>query len=95
MKEKIQTLHPAKGKKNKSIPVEKYNIVKAGILDILQYSEATYTEIVQQLTQNLKNKFDDNLSWYAMTVKLDLEAKKIIERTKTRPQKYRITKANP
>lgn len=94
MKKKIQTLHPEKGKKNKSITVENYEIIKAGILDILHNSEPTYTELLQKLTKDLKDKFAENISWYAMTVKLDLEARKIIERTQTKPQKYRITKAS-
>ena len=93
MKEaQIQTLHPERGKKNKSIPTEKYKIMKAAILDVLHHSEPTHTKLVQKLTENLKYKFTENISWYAMTVKLDLEAKHIIERTKSKPQKYRIKK---
>lgn len=88
--ERIQTLHPEKGKKNRSIPVENYKIVKSSILKILNNSEPTHTELVAQLTQNLKDCFQDNISWYTMTVKLDLEARGIIERTRSRPEKYRI-----
>ncbi len=41
MKElKIQTLHPENGKRNKRITVEKYEVMKAAILKVLQYSEA-------------------------------------------------------
>lgn len=94
MKEvKIQTLHPENSKKNKSIPVEKYEFMKAAIMKVLQHSEPTHTKLMDELSKDLKNKFPDNISWYAMTVKLDLEARKIIERTRTKPPKYRI-KAN-
>ena len=96
MKEdKIQTMHPEKGKKNKSIAVENYEIIKAAILAILHTSEPTHTELLQKLTKDLEDKFPENIGWHAMTVKLDLEARKIIERTQTKPQKYRITKATP
>jgi hypothetical protein len=42
------------------------------------------------LNKSLKDKFSGNISWYGETVKLDLEAKKIIERTASKPQKYRL-----
>lgn len=92
--EKIETLHPERGKKNKSIPITQYKIMKAAILKVLQHSEPTHTELLNKLSENLKNKFHDNISWYAMTVKLDLEARKIIERTRTKPPRYQIKKAN-
>ena len=45
---------------------------------------------MNQLPGSLEGKFSDNISWYGMTVKLDLEARKIIERTSAKPQKYRV-----
>ena len=35
-------------------------------------------------------KFYGSIAWYAETVKLDLEARKLIERTSSKPQKYRL-----
>ncbi len=91
MKEfKIQTLHSEKRKQNKVIQAEKYEIMKAPILEILQYLTPTHTELIDELTANLKNQFRDIISWYGMTVKLDLEARKIIVRTSSKPQKYRL-----
>jgi len=43
-----------------------------------------------QLGENLRGKFSGSISWYAETVKLDLEARKVIERTGSKPQKYRV-----
>jgi hypothetical protein len=43
---------------------------------------------MNQLNKSLKGKFSDSVSWYAETVKLDLEARKIIERTESKPQRY-------
>ena len=45
---------------------------------------------VEQLNKNLKGKLPGNISWYGETVKLDLEARKIIERTGPKPQTYRV-----
>ena len=86
----IQTQHPESGKRNKRISVEKYEIIKAAILEILQNLTPTHTELIDALTANLKNSFRDNISWYGMTVKLDLEARKIIVRTSSKPQRYRV-----
>jgi hypothetical protein len=47
-------------------------------------------ELFSRLNKSLKGKFAGNISWYGETVKLDLEAKKIIERTASKPQKYRL-----
>jgi hypothetical protein len=47
----------------------------------LQRKELTHTELVSALDKSLKDKFAGNISWYAMTVKLDLEARQVIERT--------------
>jgi hypothetical protein len=38
----------------------------------------------------LTGKFEGHISWYAETVKLDLEARGVIERTKSKPEKYRL-----
>ena len=56
----------------------------------LQNRELSHTELFSQLNKNLKNKFDGNISWYGETVKLDLEARNLIERTASKPQKYRL-----
>jgi len=87
--EKIFTKHPL-GKSGRSISKQNYETIKRAIVDVLQRKELTHTELVNQLNENLKGKFSENISWYTMTVKLDLEAKKVIERTSSKPQKYRL-----
>ena len=87
--EKIQTKHPL-GKNGKNISRQKYDALKAAILSALTCRELTHTELFKHLNTGLKDKFPGNVSWYAETVKLDLEARKIIERTSSKPQKYRI-----
>jgi ubiquinone biosynthesis protein Coq4 len=87
--EKILTKHPL-GKSGKNINKQKYETLKEAILSALQDKELTHTELFNQLNKTLKSKFSGNISWYGETVKLDLEARKIIERISSKPQKYRM-----
>jgi hypothetical protein len=87
--EKILTKHPL-GKSGKNIDKQKYETVKKAILSALRKKEFTHPELSDRLNKTLKNKFEGNISWYGETVKLDLEARKMIERTASKPQKYRL-----
>ena len=87
--EKILTKHPL-GKSGKNINKQKYETLKKAILSALKSKELTHTELFDQLNKSLKNKFTANISWYGETVKLDLEARKMIRRTDSKPQKYRL-----
>jgi hypothetical protein len=87
--EKILTKHPL-GKNGKNISKQKYEALRDAILSALRSRELTHTELFSQLNKRLNNKFAGNISWYGETVKLDLEARKIIERTSSKPQKYRL-----
>ena len=89
--EKIQTLHPDPKKTNKLIALKKYDVIKENILSILKDGEPTHTELMEKLYANVKDSFDVGVQWYGETVKLDLEARAIIERTKGKPEKYRLT----
>jgi len=86
--EKILTKHPL-GKSGKNIDKQKYETLKKAILSALRTKQLTHTELSSQLNKSLKGKFSGNVNWYGETVKLDLEARKIIERTPSKPQKYR------
>ena len=87
--EKILTKHPL-GKSGRNIERSKYDMLKKAILSALRNNDLTHTELFSRLNKDLKGKFSGNISWYGETVKLDLEAKKIIERTASKPQKYRL-----
>jgi hypothetical protein len=89
MTEKILTKHPL-SKSGKSIDRDKYETLKDAILSALKGKELTHPELFAQLNKKLKNKISGSVSWYGETVKLDLEARKIIERTSSKPQKYRL-----
>jgi hypothetical protein len=87
--EKTLTKHPS-GKSGRNISRQKYDVLKGAILSALQKKDLTHTELFSELNKRLKSKFAGNISWYGETVKLDLEARKIIERTSSKPQKYRL-----
>ena len=87
--EKIVTKHPL-GKSGRNIGKQYYETFKAAILLALRNEELTHTELFGKLDKNLKGKFSGNISWYGETVKLDLEAREIIERTASKPQRYRM-----
>ncbi len=92
--EYIQTLHPHINKKNKRILLVKYELIKENILSILTYSEPTHTELMEELYSKVKDNFEGGVQWYGETVKLDLEARGIIERTKSKPEKYKLSNVN-
>lgn len=87
--EKILTKHPL-GKSGKNITKKKYETLKRAILSSLRDEELTHTELFQRLNKTLQGKFQGNISWYGETVKLDLEARRMIERISSKPQKYRL-----
>ena len=87
--EKILTRHP-RGKAGRNISKETYDLFKQAIEGVLRTKELTHTELMDQLNKKLKGKFTGNISWYSETVKLDLEARKAIERTSSKPQRYRL-----
>lgn len=93
MEEKIQTLHP-QGKNGVHILKRRYDMVKDIILSILQeHGEITYEAVNAMCVKQLTEKFDGNIPWYVVSVKLDLEARGIIERIpKTSPHKIRLKK---
>lgn len=82
MEEKILTLHP-EGKNGVNIPLEKYKQVKDFILDMVSCNGTiSYKELDLIAKENLGPVFDGAVSWYLVSVKLDLEARGIIERVK-------------
>ncbi len=91
----IQTLHPDKSKTNKKISLDKCKTIKEALLTILQKEELTHTALMESLYQQVKDHFEGGVQWYGETVKLDLEARKIIERTGTKPEKYKLKASKP
>lgn len=86
---KILTRHP-RGKRGVNIDRDKYETLRKAILAALQKKELTHDELFERLDRILEGKFSGSIHWYGETVKLDLEARKIIERTASKPPKYRL-----
>jgi hypothetical protein len=91
MEEKILTLHP-KGKKGTNIIKRRYDIIKRAMLSIIsKEGDIAYQDLSDKMVDQLQDSFDGKVAWYVVTVKLDLEARGIIERIpKTSPHKVRI-----
>jgi hypothetical protein len=75
--EKMLTKHPL-GKSGKNMNRKNYNKIRK--------QRTNNTESHNRLSKKLKGKFSGNVSWYGETVKLDLEARKMLERTSSKPQ---------
>lgn len=89
--EKIMTLHP-EGKKGVNILKRRYDIIKDFILKTIEgHGEIGFDELTDLAVENLSNTFDGKVVWYIVSVKLDLEARNIIERApNTSPHKLRM-----
>jgi len=80
--EKIMTLHP-EGKKGVNLTKEKYNTIREFILNTLKEAgELSFTELTLMANESLSETFDGKVTWYVVTIKLDLEARGEIERVK-------------
>jgi len=84
MENKIQLSHPA-GKNAVKIDAGKYEVMRNAITQCLIKQALTHKEMHEAINNYFKkNKiiFDGSVEWYMETVKLDLEAKKIVSRNK-------------
>lgn len=89
--EKVYTKHPL-GKQGVNIDKKKYEMMKTALLSCLKNKELTHAELYKSVKKNLKNKFDGSISWYTVTVKLDLEARNFIKRyTKANKIYYKLS----
>jgi len=91
MTDKILTLHP-EGKKGVNIDADKYQIVRDTLSAILkEHAEISYQEMNKLAVSRLKGHFRGSVPWYVVTVKLDLEARGVIERIPgTLPHRIRL-----
>jgi hypothetical protein len=88
--EKILTKHP-EGKKGVNISKEKYDVVRASMIESLQSGQQlTHFEMSRGVEEKLKGSFEGSIPWYVEVVKLDLEARGVIERLPTDPIKYKL-----
>jgi hypothetical protein len=91
MEEKILTLHP-ENKKGVNISKRKYEVMKSAIIATLRETgEMAFKDLPKAVRKKLEGKFEGKITWYVVTVKLDLEARGIVERIpKKSPQRIRL-----
>lgn len=92
MEKRILTLHP-KGKNGVNILERRYNMVKETILSVLEENggEMYYQDVNEEAKRKLSGFFDGKIPWYVVSVKLDLEARGIINRvSKSSPHRIKI-----
>lgn len=91
--ERIQLLHP-EGKKGSHIVKAKYDVMKEVMLEtITDYGEIAFKELANVIHEKLRDKREGSVTWYVTAVKLDLEARGLIERfAKDRQQYIRIAR---
>ena len=84
-------MHPD-GKKGTNISRAKYETVKNFLLQhIKKEGEITYEKLTDLAIEHLQPTFDGKVVWYIVSVKLDLEARGIIERVpKLSPHELRM-----
>lgn len=90
--EKIMTLHP-QGKQGVNIAKAKYDQVRAVVLQVIGSEQPISFTDMAELSKGIliDAKFDGKPLWYITTVKLDLEARKLIERIpKTSPHQLKL-----
>lgn len=89
--DRILTLHP-QGKKGVNILLRKYDLICDFILStIKKHGKITYQDLSDLAIEQLSESFDGKVVWYVVSVKLDLEARNIIERIpKTSPHQLRL-----
>ena len=93
METKIQLSHPA-GKKAVRMDKSKYDILSKAIFLCLKNRSLTHAELLEAIIADFKKnkiRFDGSIEWYMESVKLDLEANKLIHRIKDKSQlKFQI-----
>lgn len=91
--EKITTLHP-QGKRGVNILKRRYDTIKDFILKTIgDHTDIGFEDLTDLAVEELSDSFDGKVVWYMVTVKLDLEARGLIERIpNTSPHRLRIKK---
>ena len=91
---KILTQHP-QGKSGVNIGKEKYDLIRSQIAACLERDEElTLTQLTEAGGTAVEGRFEGSINWYTEVVKLDLEARRAIERLAgSNPQRYRLVEA--
>ncbi len=93
MSEKIYAITPNEGKQGVNLDRDKYQAIYDGIVTVLRkHEDFPLKTLYKAVTEELSEPFDGSVSWYTMTVKLDMEARGIIEQVPgKKPQHLRLS----
>ena len=95
---RVQTRHPDPGKSGPRISRVKYDAVREALLKAVPRDPegVLFKELPERVRRLLPRRVRENLgsiNWYTVTVKLDLEARRVLERVPgARPQRLRRRK---
>lgn len=79
--EKVTALHPDPEKQPTQIDRDKYEAMRAAILKAIEeHGELAFKALAQEAEARLEGVFEGSIGWYVTTVKLDLEARDLLER---------------
>ena len=90
MSDRILVQHPDSTKRGTNIDRAKYDIMRHFILDTLRAHPNLSFADLRRLADDTLTDFDGSVGWYLTTVKLDLEARGEVERSKGSPQRLRL-----
>jgi hypothetical protein len=92
MSKRIMTQRPDPEKAGTNIARAKYNVIRSEILrTIRERGEITFRDLGRTVRDQLQDRFDGSVSWNVTTVKLDLEARGLMERKPgSKPQRLRL-----
>jgi hypothetical protein len=93
MAQKIETKHP-EGKSGVNIDKDKYDVIREAIVGRLSgIPDMSLQDLTEKIQVDIGESFDGSIPWYVTTVKLDLEARNMVERVKgASPQRLRLVK---
>ncbi len=94
---KIRTLHPDPAKQGVNIDPAKYDLVRGGILAVLGAQNIMKPmKLFNAVAEHLAGQMEGSIAWYAVSVKLDMEARGEIEHDRKKGQLWLTGKsANP
>ena len=92
MGSRILTQHPDPAKRGTNISKEKYDSIRQAILaSIREHGEITFQDLNRAVHDRVQDRFEGSVTWYVTTVKLDLEARGLIQRVpRSRPQRIHL-----
>lgn len=93
MEARILTRHPEPGKSGVNLARKKYDMIRDTILEAIRArGEIDFKDLVEEVDHRLAGRFDGSVPWYVTTIKLDLEARGLIDRIPgSKPQRLRLS----